>query len=217
MAPRKGGGSNGSGSGNKATTRSRWATRKLTVKSSNLKRLSLMGRTTRSTSDEKKRTSGATESLRQADAAAAGDDANADASNSQSHGAAGPRKLFFNLPLPDEFKDDDGSPVQPYARNKIRTAKYTPLSFVPKNLWFQFHNIANIFFLFLVILVVCHPAHPAHPVPSCPTLTPSTLQEEYSPSLLDLPYIRWRKPRVKRSSFNCHHCWHWCQGRYRGL
>lgn len=158
MAPRKAGGGNGSGSLNKTTTRSRWATRKLTVKSSNLKRLSLLGRNARSTSDEKKRTSGTTESLRQTDATA--DNANADASNSQDHGAAGPRKLFFNLPLPDELKDSDGNPAQPYARNKIRTAKYTPLSFVPKNLWFQFHNIANIFFLFMVILVVCLSAPP---------------------------------------------------------
>lgn len=160
MAPRKAGGGNGSGSLTKTTTRSRWATRKLTVKSSNLKRLSLLGRNARGASDEKKRTSGTTESLRQTDAT--GDDSNAaaDANNSQDHGAAGPRKLFFNLPLPDDLKDDDGNPAQAYARNKIRTAKYTPLSFVPKNLWFQFHNIANIFFLFLVILVVCLPAPP---------------------------------------------------------
>ena len=65
-----------------------------------------------------------------------------------------PRTIFFGLPLADEFKDDEGNPTQQYPRNKIRTAKYTPLSFIPKNLWFQFHNIANIFFLFLVILVV---------------------------------------------------------------
>ncbi|KAL2758570.1 hypothetical protein ACRALDRAFT_2101016 [Sodiomyces alcalophilus JCM 7366] len=63
------------------------------------------------------------------------------------------RKLFVNLPLPPDLLDEDGIPSQQFARNKIRTAKYTPLSFIPKNLWFQFHNIANIFFLFVVILV----------------------------------------------------------------
>lgn len=63
------------------------------------------------------------------------------------------RTLFFNLPLPAEWKDEEGNPAQTYTRNKIRTAKYTPLSFIPKNIWFQFHNIANIFFLFNVILV----------------------------------------------------------------
>jgi len=70
------------------------------------------------------------------------------------------RKVFFGIPLPKDLTDEDGKPLQNFARNKIRTAKYTPLSFIPKNLWFQFHNLANIFFLFVVILVVS----------ACPTL-----------------------------------------------
>ena len=64
------------------------------------------------------------------------------------------RTIFFNIPLPAEMMDENGHPLTHYARNKIRTAKYTPLSFVPKNLWFQFHNIANVYFLFIVILGV---------------------------------------------------------------
>jgi phospholipid-translocating ATPase len=64
------------------------------------------------------------------------------------------RTLYFNVPLPDDLLDEEGLPITNYTRNKIRTSKYTPLSFLPKNLWFQFHNIANIFFLFMVILVV---------------------------------------------------------------
>lgn len=67
------------------------------------------------------------------------------------------RKVYFGTPLPVELLDEDGKPAQHFARNKIRTAKYTPLSFLPKNLWFQFHNLANIFFLFVVILVVSIP------------------------------------------------------------
>ena len=51
--------------------------------------------------------------------------------------------------------DETGAPIKQYARNKIRTAKYTPLSFIPKNLYFQFQNVANIYFLFIVILGVC--------------------------------------------------------------
>ncbi|KAK0288026.1 phospholipid transporting ATPase [Friedmanniomyces endolithicus] len=62
------------------------------------------------------------------------------------------RVIYFNIPLPDHQKDDEGRPLQHFKRNKVRTAKYTPLSFVPKNLWFQFHNIANIFFLAIIIL-----------------------------------------------------------------
>ncbi|TPX13888.1 uncharacterized protein E0L32_005588 [Thyridium curvatum] len=128
------------------TKRSRWATRKLTVKSSNLKRLSLLGRANgKNASAEKKRASGGTESLRNNDAA------ETESVNSE---AAPPRTLYFNQPLPDDLKDEHGDPITHFTRNKIRTAKYTPLSFIPKNIWFQFHNIANIFFLFLVILVI---------------------------------------------------------------
>ncbi|KAL8972313.1 MAG: hypothetical protein Q9183_000619 [Haloplaca sp. 2 TL-2023] len=62
------------------------------------------------------------------------------------------RRIYFNIPLPDSAKDAEGHPLAHYERNKIRTAKYTPLSFVPKNLWFQFHNVANIYFLFVILL-----------------------------------------------------------------
>jgi phospholipid-translocating ATPase len=62
------------------------------------------------------------------------------------------------VPLPQAERDEDGHPLAQYARNKIRTAKYTPLSFIPKNLWLQFHNIANGYFLFIIILGVRNPA-----------------------------------------------------------
>ncbi|XP_055643308.1 phospholipid-transporting ATPase VD isoform X2 [Toxorhynchites rutilus septentrionalis] len=38
------------------------------------------------------------------------------------------------------------------AGNKIRTTKYTLLSFVPKNLLEQFHRVANLYFIFIVLL-----------------------------------------------------------------
>lgn len=160
----------------KTTKRSRWATRKLTVKSSGLKRVSIIDRIHKRTgSSEKKRHSGGSNSLRQDgdgdepydENQAAEDDANSGTSSEDVEG----RTLFFNVPLPAEFKDEEGHPRQQYTRNKIRTAKYTPLSFIPKNLWFQFHNIANIFFLFLVILVVRKPGACSIPVVfSCWTL-----------------------------------------------
>ncbi len=67
------------------------------------------------------------------------------------------RKIFFNIPLSPDARDEEGHPRMHFPRNKIRTAKYTPISFVPKNLWFQFHNVANIYFLFIVILSVSRP------------------------------------------------------------
>jgi phospholipid-translocating ATPase len=67
-----------------------------------------------------------------------------------------PHKVYFNMHLPPDMIDDEtGAPIKQYARNKIRTAKYSPLSFIPKNLYFQFQNVANIYFLFIVILGVC--------------------------------------------------------------
>uniref|UniRef100_A0A060SZE9 Phospholipid-transporting ATPase n=1 Tax=Blastobotrys adeninivorans TaxID=409370 RepID=A0A060SZE9_BLAAD len=67
--------------------------------------------------------------------------------------ASQPRKIYVNIPLPhDMISPDTGLPIADYPRNKIRTTKYTPLSFIPKNLFFQFQNVANIYFLFIVIL-----------------------------------------------------------------
>ena len=64
------------------------------------------------------------------------------------------RRIFVNQPLPPDALDEDDSPSQSFSRNKIRTAKYTPLMFIPKNLWLQFHNVANVYFLFVTILAV---------------------------------------------------------------
>ena len=62
------------------------------------------------------------------------------------------RTVYYNMPLPQDMLDEEGKPIAVYARNKIRTTKYTPLSFIPKNLAFQFRNFANIYFLVLIIL-----------------------------------------------------------------
>ncbi|GAA5923616.1 hypothetical protein JCM1841_001303 [Sporobolomyces salmonicolor] len=50
----------------------------------------------------------------------------------------------------------EGAKTDPrgYERNKVRTSKYTLLSFLPKNLTEQFRRIANIYFLALVILQI---------------------------------------------------------------
>lgn len=81
---------------------------------------------------------------------------NASTSSSDDDQKDGPlRKIYFNQPVPDEEKDENGNLKFSYSRNKIRTAKYTPLSFVPKNLYYQFHNVANIYFFIVIILGVC--------------------------------------------------------------
>ena len=91
----------------KANKRSRWATRKMTGRSSNMKRLSIIGRKAKRLShhSEKKRASGGTESLRQP----GGEEADDDADSQSSEEVAEPRTVFFGLPLPDEEKDEEGS------------------------------------------------------------------------------------------------------------
>lgn len=64
-----------------------------------------------------------------------------------------PRTIYVNQALPDSMKDPStGHPIVEYPLNKIRTTKYTPLSFLPRNLIWQFTNIANVYFLLMVIL-----------------------------------------------------------------
>jgi phospholipid-translocating ATPase len=62
------------------------------------------------------------------------------------------RSVYVNLPLPASDLDKGGEPAVRYARNKVRTSKYTLITFIPRNLLEQFHRVANIYFLGLVIL-----------------------------------------------------------------
>ena len=50
---------------------------------------------------------------------------------------------IFTTPLPA---------INPYVTNEISTSKYNWLTFFPKNMWEQFHKLANVYFL---ILAVC--------------------------------------------------------------
>ncbi|ODO05178.1 phospholipid-translocating ATPase [Cryptococcus wingfieldii CBS 7118] len=62
------------------------------------------------------------------------------------------RSVHVNTPLPSYLLDKKGEPSVRYVRNKVRTSKYTIISFLPKNLLEQFRRVANIYFLFLVII-----------------------------------------------------------------
>ncbi|EIE80028.1 hypothetical protein RO3G_04733 [Rhizopus delemar RA 99-880] len=58
----------------------------------------------------------------------------------------GGRRVFINLPLPQY------TPPLRYASNKIKTSKYTLITFVPKNLFEQFRRPANLYFLAMAII-----------------------------------------------------------------
>jgi phospholipid-translocating ATPase len=137
----------------KATKRLRWATQKVKGKSAGRKRMSIMDRFHKSTHSEKKRDSAGAESM-MTDPEGQGATGGSEDGTEKGADHDGARNLYFNIPLPPEALDENGHPALRFNRNKIRTAKYTPLSFIPKNLWFQFQNIANDYFLFLIILNV---------------------------------------------------------------
>jgi phospholipid-translocating ATPase len=62
------------------------------------------------------------------------------------------RNVYVNYPLSHSELDQNGEPIARYERNKVRTSKYTIITFIPKNLFEQFRRAANIFFLVLVIV-----------------------------------------------------------------
>ncbi len=144
----------GDGAGQPQTQRStpakriRWATQRVKGQKASQKRMSIFNRRlSRRGADEKKRESGGTD----LSDPKAEQEAEVEPEEEQNSS----RTVYFNIPLPDSERDEEGRPLHHYARNKIRTAKYTPISFVPKNLYFQFHNVANIYFFLVIILGVC--------------------------------------------------------------
>ncbi|KAF8528473.1 phospholipid-transporting ATPase 1 [Hysterangium stoloniferum] len=64
------------------------------------------------------------------------------------------RNIYINTPLPSHELAPNGEPWVRYVRNKVRTSKYTIITFIPKNLYEQFRRIANLYFLALVCIQV---------------------------------------------------------------
>lgn len=60
------------------------------------------------------------------------------------------RVVVSNLPF--EGQSNKENPNRRYCGNKIKTSKYTLLSFVPKNIFEQLHRFANLYFVAIVIL-----------------------------------------------------------------
>uniref|UniRef100_A0A8C6MK87 Phospholipid-transporting ATPase n=1 Tax=Nothobranchius furzeri TaxID=105023 RepID=A0A8C6MK87_NOTFU len=60
------------------------------------------------------------------------------------------RTVHANI-LYDNAKGEE-NPNRHYVNNKIKTTKYTLLSFLPKNLFEQFHRFANVYFVFIALL-----------------------------------------------------------------
>lgn len=65
-----------------------------------------------------------------------------------------PRSVYFNEPLPSEAFDKKGKPHKhwQFPTNQLLTARYTIYNFFFKNLWEQYHRVANMFFTLIVVL-----------------------------------------------------------------
>ncbi|KAG8544494.1 hypothetical protein GDO81_022393 [Engystomops pustulosus] len=62
------------------------------------------------------------------------------------------RSVRSNLLYEATGKTAAENPNRQYAGNSIKTTKYTALSFLPKNLFEQFHRLANVYFVFIALL-----------------------------------------------------------------
>ncbi|KAG5456208.1 MAG: hypothetical protein BJ554DRAFT_4115, partial [Olpidium bornovanus] len=54
-------------------------------------------------------------------------------------------QIYLNTPLPGSAVDHRGRLVAPFPTNKLNSTKYTPLTFLPKNLFEQFRRVAKCF------------------------------------------------------------------------
>ncbi|KAM8975469.1 phospholipid-transporting ATPase VA [Pelodytes ibericus] len=62
------------------------------------------------------------------------------------------RSICSNLLYDASGKAASENPNRQHAGNSIKTTKYTALSFLPKNLFEQFHRLANVYFVFIALL-----------------------------------------------------------------
>ncbi|XP_048455998.1 phospholipid-transporting ATPase VD [Rhincodon typus] len=56
------------------------------------------------------------------------------------------------IPCLGGFTEEYEKVFKNYMTNRIQTTKYTLLNFIPRNLFEQFHRVANLYFLFIVVL-----------------------------------------------------------------
>ncbi|GKZ35717.1 hypothetical protein AbraIFM66950_006469 [Aspergillus brasiliensis] len=134
----------------KPTKRQRWATQRRAGAGGTRKRVSIVDRLHKKNLDAKEEMP--KQSTANSPTSMKSPTSQQTSTSTESPTGSSNRRIYFNIPIPESERDEDGRPRAAYPRNKIRTAKYTALSFVPKNIWFQFQNIANIYFLFIIIL-----------------------------------------------------------------
>ena len=61
-------------------------------------------------------------------------------------------RLLVPNHMAPENSDPSQHPNAKFLTNRIKTTKYTAFSFLPKNMFEQFHRFANLYFVFIVLL-----------------------------------------------------------------
>lgn len=62
------------------------------------------------------------------------------------------RQIYVNIPLPKHALAPNGQALTTYADNTVTTAKYSLMTFIPKNIFEQFRGLANVYFLGTVLI-----------------------------------------------------------------
>ncbi|CAF0782460.1 unnamed protein product [Brachionus calyciflorus] len=90
------------------------------------------------------------------------------------------RLIFINNIYPDDFKDRKRID---YGNNRIRTSKYSLISFLPKNLYEQFRRVANFYFLVNILITFLLPEPPKNPftsmIPLAMVVTFTAIKQAY--------------------------------------
>ena len=106
------------------------------------------------------------------------------------------KQISYTINYPDpNFKG-----IHEYGNNQVKTSKYTPLNFLPFNLFYQLTKIANIYFIILIILQM----FPAISLTNgYPTILPPLLVVIFISVIKDLieDKKRWNKDNKENNSF----------------
>ncbi|KAK9721631.1 hypothetical protein K7432_003259 [Basidiobolus ranarum] len=128
--------------------------------------------------------------------------------------SGGSIQIYVNIVLPPKALNRHGFPKKEFPTNRIRTAKYTLLSFLPKNLFEQFRRVANMYFLFMAILQflpyvgVSSPFFAIMPLTTVITITAiKDGVEDYKRYRMDLKY-NGSKTRILKNWINTNHPLH---------
>ena len=100
------------------------------------------------------------------------------------------RQIILNRGKPD--------PANLFPNNFISTGKYTPLTLIPKNLFEQFHRVANIWFLIVSILQIL----PLNLSPTSSWATIAPLSLVLTVSLIKDAYLDYRRHKSDREINN---------------